>query len=49
MAEENESPESDLPDDEADLIDRLEGERGCELTEQEKNLAIAQAKLIGDI
>lgn len=39
----------DLPEDEDDVIARLEESRGRELTEQEKNLAIAQAKLIGDI
>jgi hypothetical protein len=48
MDEQHESPEISLPEDEQDLIDQLEGE-GRELSEQEKNLAIAQAKLIGDL
>jgi hypothetical protein len=37
-----------LPEDEQDLIYQLEGE-GRELSEQERNLAITQAKLIGDL
>jgi hypothetical protein len=38
-----------LPEDEADLLAELEDERGRELTEEEANLAVAQARLIGDI
>lgn len=49
MDEQDESPEISLPKDEQDLIDQLEGESGQELSDQEKNLAIAQAKLIGDL
>jgi len=49
MDEQDESPEISLPDDEADLIAELEDERGRELTEEEANLAVAQARLIGDI
>lgn len=49
MDEQDESPEVSLPEDEEDLIAELEDERGRELSEQEKNLAIAQAKLIGDL
>jgi hypothetical protein len=45
----DENPEVSLPEDEQDLIDQLEGESGRELSEQEKNLAIAQARLIGDL
>lgn len=47
--EQDESPEISLPEDEQDLIDRSEGDSGQELSEQEKNLAITQAKLIGDL
>lgn len=49
MDEQNESPEVSLPNDEADLIAQLEEEQECELTEEEQNLAITQAKLIGDL
>jgi hypothetical protein len=38
-----------IPEDEQDVIDMMEEFRGRELTEQEKNLAIAQAKLVGEI
>ena len=38
-----------VPRDEAEVVERLEAERGRELTEQERNLAVAQARLIGDI
>jgi len=31
------------------LIAELEDERGRELTEKEANLAVAQAKLVGDL
>lgn len=41
--------EVQIPKDEQAVIDMLEGERGEKLSEQEQNLAIAQAKLIGDI
>lgn len=49
MDEQDESLEVSLPDDETDLITQLEDERGRELTEEESNLAVAQAKLIGDL
>lgn len=49
MDEQDESPEVSLPEDEADLLAELEDERGRELTEQEANLAVAQARLIGDL
>lgn len=48
MDEQDESPEVSLLEDEADLIAELEDERGRGLTEEEKNLAVAQARLIGD-
>jgi hypothetical protein len=46
MAEEEESPEIQIPEDEQAVIEMIGGE---EASEQQKNLAIAQAKLIGDI
>lgn len=49
MDEQDKSPEVSLPEDESDLLAELEDKRGQELSEQEKNLAIAQAKLIGDL
>jgi hypothetical protein len=49
MHEQDESPEVSLPEDEADLLAELEDERGRELTEKEANLAVAQARLIGDL
>ncbi|WP_161972904.1 hypothetical protein [Halostella pelagica] len=49
MDEQDESPEVSLPADEADLLAKLEDERGRELTEEETNLAVAQARLIGDL
>lgn len=49
MDKQDESPKISLPEDEQDLINQLEGESGRELSEQEKNLAVAQAKLIGDL
>ena len=49
MDEQDEFPEISLPEDEQDLIDQLEGDSGQELSEQENNLAIAQARLIGDL
>lgn len=49
MDEQDDSPEVSLPEDEADLLAELEDERGRELTEQEVNLAVAQARLIGDL
>ena len=42
---ENENPEIRIPEDEQAVIDML----GDDATEEEKNLAIAQAKLIGDL
>jgi hypothetical protein len=45
----DENSDVSLPEDEQDLIDQLEGESGQELSEQEKNLVIAQSKLIGDL
>jgi len=45
----DENSEVSLPEDEQDLIDQLEGESGRELPEQEKSLAIAQERLIGDL
>ena len=49
MDEQDKSPEVSLPEDEADLLAELEDERGRELTEKEANLAVAQARLIGDL
>lgn len=49
MDEQDESPEISLPEDESDLLAELEDERGRELTEKEANLAVAQAKLLGDL
>jgi hypothetical protein len=49
MDEQDELPEVSLPEDESDLLAELEDERGRELSEQEANLAVAQARLIGDI
>lgn len=49
MDEQNESPEINLPEDEEDLIAELEEKRGRELSEEEANLAVAQARLIGDL
>lgn len=53
MSEETESygdhPEIKIPEDEAEVIGMMEADKGEELTEQEKNLYIAQAKLIGDL
>ena len=49
MDEKDESPEISLPEDESDLIAELEDERGRELTEEEANVAVAQARLIGDL
>lgn len=49
MDEQDESPEISLPEDEDDLIAELEDKRGRELTEEETNLAVTQAKLIGDL
>ena len=49
MDEQDESPEVSLPEDEEDLIAELEDERGRELTEEEANLAVTQARLIGDL
>jgi hypothetical protein len=39
-------PGVEIPEDEAELIEMLGGD---ELTEQEANLAVAQAELIGDL
>ena len=49
MDEQDESSEVSRPEDEDDPIAELEDERGRELTEEETNLAVAQAKLIGDL
>lgn len=46
MAEEDETPEVEIPEDEQAVIDMIGGE---DVSEQKKNVAIAQAKLIGDI
>jgi len=43
------NPDVSLPEDEQDLIDQLEDERGREITEEEANLAVTQARLIGDL
>lgn len=45
----DENPDVMIPEDEQAVIDFLEEELGGELTEQEENLAVAQAKLIGDL
>jgi hypothetical protein len=42
--ESNENPEVRLPDDEDEVIEMAGAE-----TEEEQNLAVAQARLIGDI
>jgi Na+/H+ antiporter NhaB len=39
----------DIPEDEQDVVATVEEDKGSKLSEQERNLAIAQAKLIGDI
>lgn len=44
--DESDGPDVRIPEDEAELIEMIGGE---EMTEQEKNVAIAQAKLIGDL
>lgn len=53
MSEETEShgdhPEFKIPEDEAEVIEMMEADKGEKLTEQEKNLCIAQAKLIGEL
>lgn len=49
MDEQDENPDVSIPEDEQDLIAELEDERGRELTEKEANLAVAQARLIGDL
>lgn len=49
MDNQDESPEVSLPEDEADPLAELEDNRGRKLTEQEANLAVAQARLIGDL
>lgn len=49
MDEQDESPEVSLPENEADLITKLEDGEGCELSEEKKNLAPTHAKLIGDL
>ena len=49
MDEQDKSPEVSLPEDEANLLAGLKDERGREPTEQEANLAVARARLIGDI
>lgn len=49
MDEHEKSPEVSLPEDDAGLIDELEDERGRKLTEKEANLAVVQARKIGDI
>jgi hypothetical protein len=42
--EQDKSPDVQIPEDEQEVIEMAGAE-----TEQEKNLAIAQAKLIGDL
>ena len=42
---EDKNPEIRIPEDEQAVIDML----GDDATEEEKNVAIAQAKLIGDL
>lgn len=44
----DENPDVKIPTTEAAVIEMLEAREG-EVTEQEKNLAITQARLIGDI
>jgi len=38
-----------IPEDEADLIEMMEEFYGRELTEHEKNRAITQARLVGEL
>jgi hypothetical protein len=38
-----------IPKGEAEVVEQLEAEQGRELAEQERNLAVAQARPIGDI
>ena len=49
MDDQDESSEVSLPEDEADQLAELEDNCGGKLTEQEANLAVAQARLIGDL
>ena len=42
--EQNKSPEINLPDDESEVHDMAGAE-----TDEEENLAVAQARLIGDL
>ena len=45
----DEQTDVDLPEDEQDVVEMISDGDDSEPTEQEKNLAIAQAKLIGDL
>ncbi len=45
----NKNPDMRLPEKEQDVIEQVKEERDCELTEQKKSLAVAQARLIGDL
>ncbi|MGB9960965.1 hypothetical protein ACOZ32_01940 [Halobacterium sp. MBLA0001] len=49
MDKQDKSPEVSLPENEAGLLAKLEDGRGQKLTEEEANLAVAQARLIGDL
>jgi len=43
--DQNDNPETEIPEDEEAVIDLLDNDA----SEQKKNVAIAQAKIIGDI
>ena len=45
----DEHTDVELPEDEQDVVEMISDEDDSEPAEQEKNLAIAQAKLIGDL
>jgi hypothetical protein len=45
----DEQADVEVPEDEQDVVEMISGEDDSEPTEQEKNLAIAQAELIGDL
>jgi len=49
MDSSNENPDIGISDDGAELLVRLEADRRRELTDEEANLAVAQAQLIGDL
>lgn len=38
-----------IPEDEREALEIASGDSGDELSEKEKNLAVAQARLIGDL